>query len=343
MGNDGEGNRSVAGREARCLVLMYHYVHDVEPLPLPQPGTRRAPPGIRGLSTTEFRQQLDWLTRTLEPVDWPRLYAWTQGRGSIPQRSFLLTFDDGLSDHARHVVPILNEYGLRGVFFVPGAVLMRHRMLGAHALHILLSILDEQTIEEGVREYVAEVAKLPSDSVTEVDQGAALRLYDYESPPRARLKYLLNIQLPSEVRNGAIESIFERYVGSMTRWARHWYLGWDDLVQMTGQGHTIGAHGFSHEPFARLTPGERADDLRKAKDALDSGLGPDLRPLSYPFGRFDDDCANACRDNGFVHAFTTEARWVRATDEGWKLPRYDTARIDAAMKEESVCPSTLSR
>ncbi|MFQ5590589.1 MAG: hypothetical protein ACE5HE_05455, partial [Phycisphaerae bacterium] len=96
-GDDGEG--------PQCLVVMYHYVHDPE-------SSKCA--NVAGLTVSAFAAQLDELTRTLSPTDWPSLYACLQGRGSLPRRSFLLTFDDGLADHADVVLPMLEERGLHG-------------------------------------------------------------------------------------------------------------------------------------------------------------------------------------------------------------------------------------
>ena len=43
----------------------------------------------------------------------------------------LLPDHDGLADHVRSVLPILEDIGVRGTFFVPGAVLAHRRMLCA--------------------------------------------------------------------------------------------------------------------------------------------------------------------------------------------------------------------
>lgn len=316
----------------RCLVVMYHYVHDCGRLP--KPGLSRIPPGLPGLSSRQFRAQLDGLCTSLEPVDWPTLYSWMDGRASIPERSFLLTFDDALADHAQTVLPILQERGLRGVFFVPGAVLTARRMLPAHAIHLLLEALDEQTLERELLGYIAEHGGAGTDWAACVDMSTARVLYHYEPPARARLKYLLTITLPVELRDAALDALFRRYIGSPERWAGHWYLGWEDLAEMQSSGHTIGAHGYGHEPYSRLTPAERREDLRQAAEVLRDGLGPDIRPLSYPYGRFDDDTCDACRAAGFVHAFTTESRWVTDGCDRFRLPRVDTIDVELVLEKE---------
>ena len=321
-----------------CLVVMYHYVHDGEALPAP--GLQNVPPGIGGLSSRDFQIQLDRLCKHLEPINWPRLYAWTCGRGSIPDRCFLLTFDDGLADHAANVMPVLRKRGLRGVFFVPGAILTSVRLLPAHAFHLLLGTLDERTLECDLLRYLAEHDESGTDWMEAVDLAAAGKMYDYESPQRARLKYLLTITLPIKLRAQAIEALFEQHIGSLARWAQHWYLGWDELVEMQSAGHTIGGHGYWHEPYGRLTRDEHRDDLRRVAAVLRNGLGSDIRPFSYAYGQHDHFSRAACREMGFAHAFSTQRDWVTKDSDVLCLPRVDTIRVDEVLESELACAGT---
>jgi hypothetical protein len=219
---------------------------------------------------------------------------------------------------------------------VPGAVLTQNHLLPAHAVPLLLSTVEEDVFERELLDYV-RLHGDPSISRDAVDTDAAQVMYHYESPARARLKYLLTIVLPVELRNAALDAIFQKHVGSPVRWARRWYLGWDDLVRMESAGHTVGAHGFSHEPYTRMTPAQRREDMLKAADVLRSGLGPDIRPLSYPYGQFDSDTTVACRAAGFAHAFTTERDWITRGSDVFRLPRVDTIAVDAMLEQELAC------
>jgi len=324
----------------RCLVVMYHYVHDVEPIALPRRAGEDSVTGIPALTTAQFRHQLDQLCAGLEPMDWPTLYASLRETAALPHRSFLLTFDDGLADHAEIVAPILQEYGLRGTFFVPGSILLSHRLLSAHALQLLLSILEPNLIEKEVCESLRRDGVNPTTLTGAADvTELARQVYHYESPDRARLKYLLNMMIPSGLRDITVQYVFEKHIGSATRWAKHWYLGWDDLVELQNHGHTIGGHGFRHEPLTRLNALEAMTDLTRAKKTLDEGLGVDPRPFSYPFGRHDDPVASACRKAGFVHGFTTDGRWLTGADDLLRLPRVDVIHVGRVLSEVGLCTS----
>lgn len=313
----------------RCLAVMYHYVH----------GEREREPylaaGIAGLTDAEFDQQLDLLTKRLQPVDWPTLYGWMQGRCNIPDRSFLLTFDDGLAEHARVVAPMLERRGLRGVFFVSGAALTAERLLPAHAIHLLLCALGAQRLEEELCRYLAEYVQ-HKDWRAEVNEEQARAVYHYETPQRARLKYLLTMILPPKVRNAALDALFVRHLGPPAHWARRWYMNWEELAALQKRGHTIGAHGYSHEPLARLTPQERRAEFAETGRLLSEKLGAQPRPVSYPYGSFDDDVVMACREAGFAQAFTTQRQWVTRDCDAFRLPRVDTIYVEETLQQEAA-------
>lgn len=321
-----------------CLVVMYHYVHDRDPLA--RPGSAGPYSGVHSVSVEAFRSQLDQLTTTLEPIDWPRYYAWTAGRASLPDRSFLLTFDDGLSDHAETVLPILEDRGLRGVFFVPTCILTSQAMLPAHQIHLLLSILDGPELERELRRILT--GRGEAQWCDHLDAPASIaapaeKMYHYENPTLARLKYWLTMELPLDLRDAVLDELFELHVGSSARWSRHWYLTWDDLSRMQTLGHTIGGHGHGHLAYTRLAPEEVRVDIRRAGHVLREGLGPELRPFSYPYGSFCNSAVAACKDAGFVHAFTTQPRWVDAGCDPHRLPRIDTINVALALREQLPC------
>ncbi len=315
----------------QCLVVMYHYVRPQHSATIHERSKRDR--GIHALSVDAFANQVDELCKVMEPIDWPALFGWMNGRQAIPDRSFLLTFDDGLADHGEYVVPLLDRRGIHGLFFVPGVVLQSHHLISAHAIHLLLDRMDDATLERKIIEAIAQRDKSDTDWPSKLDGAAATAMYHYEPPTRARLKYLLNAVLPVDLRRVAVDTVFETEVGSPSRWAKRWYLGWDDLSSMQSTGHTIGAHGFTHEPYTGMTSAQRQSDLRRVHAILDAGLGPDRRPISYPFGCHDDDTIIAAQEAGFVQAFTTQRHLVTQQCDPMSLPRVDTIDVNATIQE----------
>lgn len=70
-------------------------------------------------SSEVFRMQMAHIARNFIPVSLNDLPAYLGGCLPIPKRAVIITFDDGFRDNYEIVAPILEQYGLRGVFYVP--------------------------------------------------------------------------------------------------------------------------------------------------------------------------------------------------------------------------------
>ena len=311
----------------QCLVVMYHYVRDRSAGPESE---------IRGLDVATFERQLDHLQEALAPIDWPMLVAMQTGRVKLDEPTFLLTFDDGLSDHADVVAPILEARGLRGVFFVSTGMLVDRVMAAAHMVHLLLCRLETSDLMAAIRERVREAGIDPSD-VEQRDGGVGRGAYAYESADRAVLKQLLTFGLPIGLRNEIVSSLFAEHVGDPAEFASRWYMDWESIATMTVAGHTIGGHGHVHEPLLRLSPTEQSRDMSHCASVLREGLGPGIRPFSYPFGSVDSELARRCGACGFVNGFTTVRGWVGHRDGAHQLCRVDTIHVDSFLEKELAC------
>ncbi len=90
-------------------ILMYHDVS-----PDPDPAFRRYAVTVR-----EFTRQMRWLAAAgYEPIDLDALLAARQGRGVLPVRPVVITFDDGLQSCVDHAAPVLRAHGFTAVFFL---------------------------------------------------------------------------------------------------------------------------------------------------------------------------------------------------------------------------------
>ncbi len=85
-------------------VLMYHHIS-------PQPGLVTCSPG-------NFRSQMAWLAENGWQTLSTAAFAAAVDNGVIPDKSVLLTFDDGYLDNRVHAQAILQEFGLRATIFV---------------------------------------------------------------------------------------------------------------------------------------------------------------------------------------------------------------------------------
>src|ERR1035438_2472354 len=68
-----------------------------------------------------FRRQLRLLKAQYHVISPEQFVLWCESKQSLPQRSVLLTCDDGLQNTLYEMVPILKEMELSCLFFVTGA------------------------------------------------------------------------------------------------------------------------------------------------------------------------------------------------------------------------------
>jgi peptidoglycan/xylan/chitin deacetylase (PgdA/CDA1 family) len=99
------------GGERRLRVLMYHKVNDVPGNPL------SVPVGL-------FDEQMAQLHELgFKVVGLDDVLAYYGDGAELPERSVLITFDDGYRDNLEHAAPVLERHGYPAVLFVPIAYL----------------------------------------------------------------------------------------------------------------------------------------------------------------------------------------------------------------------------
>jgi len=91
-------------------ILMYHKVGT------PPVGSR-----LRKLwvSTDRFREQMGWLKRHgYHPLTLRQAISYQDSKEPLPEKSVVLTFDDGYENNFTHAFPILQEFGFSAVLFL---------------------------------------------------------------------------------------------------------------------------------------------------------------------------------------------------------------------------------
>jgi peptidoglycan/xylan/chitin deacetylase (PgdA/CDA1 family) len=101
-----------AGQRSYIPILMYHYIRYVDP---------SADPLGYGLSVTPegLGAQLAWLRAAgYESVRMDEAAACIRGEGPCPARAVALTFDDGYMDAYTTALPLLQQHGYVGTFYI---------------------------------------------------------------------------------------------------------------------------------------------------------------------------------------------------------------------------------
>lgn len=76
-------------------------------------------PGPLRISINQLEQQLRFLsTNGYQSISPDELFQWMHGRGRLPAKPVMITFDDSHVEHFTLAAPVLKSLGFKGVFFV---------------------------------------------------------------------------------------------------------------------------------------------------------------------------------------------------------------------------------
>lgn len=304
-----------------CLrVVTYHYVRDL-------PRTRF--PRLKGMLTNDFQRQVASLAEQYEMATWESAQEFLAGRYAPNRDLCLLTFDDGLKEHAVEVTPILAERRIQGLFFLPTASLEDHKVLSVHKNHFLMAGLGFDVYR---RELLASLAEITGKTEIHVDMEQAQRTYRFDVAEVAAFKYLVNFRLSEQVRRSVVSELFVRYFGEEEQFARELYVSWDQARQMQSEGMLLGGHSHQHVALATLDEQGQTVDLATNLRLLRKRSRPQPAwPFSYPYGNpadsFNEATISVLSTLGYCCAFTTEAGANRSPTNLFRLRRFDATDL----------------
>lgn len=305
-------------------VVMYHYVRD-----LPDPRY----PGLKGISREKFESHLDRLAKRYEMASLESALAHVQGDYQPERDLCLLSFDDGLKEHATVAAPILAQRGLQGVFFISTAALEQEAVFPVHKNQLLLATLEFEEYRSGLLRLIKE--QHPELASMAVDEQKACKAHRWDEPEVACFKYFLNACLPARVRESIISQIFIEHLGPEQALAKELYLSPADAVEMQAAGMVLGGHAHSHVRLSSLVPAEQQKELQSCYNLLTQAAEPQaIWPFCYPWGKsdtFDQTTVDIAAQLGFHCAFTSEPGSNPMGQPVFELMRTDAAAIEGTL------------
>ena len=301
-------------------VVNYHYVRDL-------PNSRF--PRIKGMLLENFRKQVAVLQERYEMATLETVAAFLAGQYQPARDLCLLTFDDGLQEHAAEVTPILAERKIQGLFFLTTACIEEQVVLSVHKNHFLMASLEFADYQAA---FLAKIAANHPETDTRVDREQAAKTYRFDSPDVAEFKFLLNFRLSDEVRQTILNALFAEHLGNERAFAKELYVSWEEAKQMQASGMMLGGHSHRHVALATLSDAAQREDLRESARLLRTRLHPQqLWSFSYPYGNpansFNAVTIETLRELEFSSAFTTQTGTNDATQDRFALRRFDTTDV----------------
>ncbi len=302
---------------SRLYIAMYHYTRDLQ---------HSRYPGIKGLDVGLFKKQIEFFKANFSVVTMEQVIAAVNGQTSLPRNAILLTFDDGYIDNYTYALPILEDAGVQGSFFISGKTFATHRLLDVNKVHYILASADISKLLPDVFEqmnyYRGKEFEYASNEELFAEYGVGNR---FDSAETIFVKRMLQTVLPEPLRNGISSDLFKKYVGvSEETLAYELYLSEEQIRTMKRHGMYIGVHGFDHYWLGNLPEEKMKADISAALDVMDSFIDRNEWVMNYPYGSYNRSVIDYISSHGAACAVTTEVRVADLSkDSKFELPRLD--------------------
>lgn len=311
----------------KLLLVNYHYVRAPDAHPYP---------GIHPISPDAFAAQLKQLATQFHIATPEEVEAYVLESRDLPRDSVLITFDDGLVDHAETARDILDPIGAKAVFFVCSRPLTEQRAVSVHKIHWLRATTEPSRFSEAL------LAALPPQwrkrQLTGDERRAAARTYIYDTATDGEIKYLLNFILSEEIVDHVTSAMLARAGVSEADFCRRTYMDAEALRKLVANGHRVEAHTHDHRAVTRLGA-EEASSIALNVNTLAQVTGRRPSWISYPYGRdwaLPKDPAAFCQRHGFRIGVALEGTFVTTGHTPYALDRINTNEVERIVNARNV-------
>ena len=300
-------------------IIMYHYVRELRYSRFPE---------VKGLPTDQFREQIGYIKKYYDVISGDELLSVVESGEALPPRALLLTFDDGYVDHFTQVFPILDRERVPACFFPPAKCILEGKVLDVNKIHfVLASVPNKGDIVDYIFHMLDEYGAhfQTQDKNYYWDKLAVENRFDPKEV--VFIKRILQRELPEELRQITINSLFQKYVSSdEVSFSKELYMTIDQIMCLSRNGMYIGSHGYDHYWLDTLDQVAQEREIELSLQFLQrSGSRIDSWVMCYPYGAYNDSLLSILGSKGCRIGLTTKVGIANLRrDNLLTLPRLDT-------------------
>ncbi len=179
-----------------------------------------------------------------------------------------------------------------------------------------------KTIFKAILDSGFKIVPLPEYILAEDDANLVAVTFDdgFESFYRAAFPILQEMDIPA-----AVFVPFD-YIGKTNKWdytgrlREVSHLTAEQIKMVSDTGIEIGSHGLSHISLKGLSNRLLRLELKKSKKGLEDITGREIKFISYPFGRFNENVERCALEVEYSRGFSLS--FLHKSSSGFTLPRY---------------------
>jgi peptidoglycan/xylan/chitin deacetylase (PgdA/CDA1 family) len=244
--------------------------------------------GVFGPDVDEFRRQMQWLSSATTILDEAGLLDVTSDDAVHHEGLYTaVTFDDAYADCYTLARPVLEELGIRAIFFVPVDMIDSRELGWWDVAAYLLKRTSRPHVSIGGESF--DLESRFAGSLRRILDIFKLRPAEETGDLLAQLSRACDVPLPDREAQSAQ------------------LMSWDQIREMRASGHGIGSHTFSHRVLATLSDADQEREIKSSREELAARLNAEVSSFAYPVGgprHINDRSVQYAREAGYRLAFT---------------------------------------
>jgi len=221
----------------RDLILVYHLVSDDD--------LKHVKHLFPYRSATQFENDLDFLRRHFEFVDWNTFLKNKIEKVKTKKPTILLTFDDGYSEFYDVIVPILKRKGIYAINFINPKFIDNKDLMWRNKASLIVSELKENRAL----------------------QNKISGFQNFGTDLKSNINSILKINFKNQDQLNEIaqhlEIDFDHYLNK-----NQVYLTTEQLKKLKNDGFGISSHGWNHPLYNQLSLSEQLENTQKSLDFM---------------------------------------------------------------------------
>jgi len=211
-------------------------------------------------SVSQFKKDIDFISKYFKPVI------------SIPEKiyqseeaSFLLSFDDGLSECFDILRPVLKEKNINAVFFINSAFVGNNNLFYKYKASLLIEKIKKSELNDNL---IKEIITLDKEFKILSNNDLINFLSKMTYKQSGILDKLADI----------LEFNFEAYIQK-----NKLYMTAKEIEQLANEGHIIGSHGIDHPLFSDIDESEQLRQIKESTEYIQNRIATSIRLFAFPF------------------------------------------------------------
>lgn len=283
-----------SGRKAKLNILIFHRVHD----------KKRAVFYNSDIDTNNFLWQMKIIKDHFNVLEFNEAIACLIS-GKLPQRSLVITFDDGYADNYNIAYPILSSLNIPATFFIASGYLNG-------------GIMWNDIIIESINSTSQEYLSLIDTNLGEYSFNSPSQKYEVISTLISKIKYMA-----PEKRSNIAYSIAEKLNYTPPK---NLMMSDNQIHEMSANGMTIGGHTMTHPILTEVSDKTAYKEISDGKLYLENVINKPVKCFAFPNGKPEKDYkyshVKMVQDIGFDASVSTSYGVSNIKTDIYQLPRF---------------------